>query len=515
MRLKRRILISIILCLLLPLLLILLVVLLILQFQAHLMSVTYNANTNSVELIQNSPSLFESMVKEDYNELLEEMRENPAQVMEEKWLKSRNEELLTKHSFLCLRVDDEVVYVGNREFFESLKWPLPAYRDADPESGQSIFLEGESYALIRKIDERGPNRECLSLFLITDINHLLPQWKRILIEALIALLVALTVTTIVVATTLSRSIAKPLAEMGEATKKIREGNLDSPLPQTKKDEIGQLQKDFEAMREHLKEMSESRDRYEQDYHDMIANISHDLKTPLTALRGYAEGLLDGVADTPEKRERYYRTIRSKAGDMEKMVEELAFFAKIEQQALTFRFRELPLHEFMADCIEDSALDLETQGIALSYEERIPEGLTVVFDPEYIKRALVNIIGNAVKYMDKETGRIVVSVEPADAGVRISVADNGCGIPEEDMPYIFDRFYRGDASRGTKKGGSGLGLSIVKSIMIAHGGSVEAESEVGKGTTVRLFLPLQNDVGEHPAKEEMGGKRWKRRKNKKS
>ena len=515
MRLKKRILLAIILCLLLPLLLIAVVVWLILHFQVQLISMSYNVNTNKIEILQNSPALFESLVEDDFNELLVQRKEDADLFTDESWLASKNAELAGKYSFLILRVVRDIRYVGDNEKYASLKDQLPAFVGNEENDGKSIFLEGESHVLMRQIDFRTYDGREATLFLITDINHVLPQFRRTLIEAMIALFIALVLTTVIVVTWLYRSIVRPLKEIGRAANEIAEGNLDCSLPEGKKDEIGQLQGDFEAMRVHLKAMSESELKYQQESREMVANISHDLKTPLTAIRGYAEGLLDGVADTPEKQERYFRTIYNKAGDMERMVEEIAYYAKIEQQSMPYDFRKMDLHAFLADCIEEQSLDLEQQGITLLYEANCPEGATAVFDPEHIKRVLINIIGNSVKYMDKEPGRITVGLNEADEFFEVSVTDNGCGIPEADIPRIFERFYRGDSARGTKRGGSGIGLAIVKTIIGAHGGSVSAESEQGEGTTIRFTLPKQLlDTAPEEASEvvETGGRKWKRRRN---
>ncbi len=515
MRLRKRILVSIILCLLLPLLLIAVVVWLILHFQVQLLSVSYNMNTDMIEIIQNSPSLFEGLVKDDFNELLTTVRTNPGQLDDAAWVESRNAELKDKFSFLCIRKNGEVVYVGDPEFYETVSGRLPEYRGGETEAEKSMFLEGESHALIRQIDYRAGDGSDATIFLITDINHLLPQWKRTLVEALIALFIALVITTVIVVTWLYRSIVRPLTELSRAANRISEGNLDGEVKVGKKDEIGQLQQDFESMRLHLKQLSEQQIRYQQESREMIANISHDMKTPLTAIKGYSEGLLDGVADTPDKQDRYFRTIYSKAADMERMVDELGFYAKIEQNAMTYDFRELPIREFLADCIAELSLDLETQGIEFCYEEHCEANAAALFDPEHIKRVITNIIGNSVKYMDKEQKRITMTVTEDAADIRIAVTDNGSGIPESDLPYVFDRFYRADSSRGTKKGGSGLGLSIVKSIVEAHGGTAAIQSTVGEGTTVHFSLPKCNGSVAEVAETEGRERRRKRRRNRRA
>ena len=504
MRLKKRILVSIILCLLLPLLLIAVTVWLILHFQVQLISVSYNMNTNMIEIIQNSPSLFEGLVKDDFNELLKIVREKPQQLADRSWVEERNAVLKDKFSFLCIREGDEIVYIGDEAFYETVQGRLPEFHSDETASEKSMFLEGESHALIRQIDYRTIEGKDATLFLITDINHLLPQWRRTLIEGLIALLIALVITTLIVVTWLYRSIVRPLTELSRAANRISEGNLDGEVAVGKKDEIGQLQQDFESMRQHLKELSEQQLRYQQESREMISNISHDMKTPLTAIKGYSEGLLDGVADTEEKKERYYRTIYSKAADMERMVDELGFYAKIEQKAMAYDFRVVPVREFLEDCAAEWQLDLETQGIDFRCEELCKADTKALIDAEHIKRVIINIIGNSVKYMDKKPGHIELSATEDAERVWIAVTDNGCGIPADDIPHVFDRFYRADSSRGTKKGGSGLGLSIVKSIVEEHGGSITVDSLVDAGSAFTITLPLSPAETDKAARQHRHG-----------
>ncbi len=512
MSLRRRILTAIILCLLLPLLIIGIVMMLVLNMQTQMISATYDVDANMIELIQNSPSMFMGMAEEEHRQFLSVLRNNPERLTDMKWLSEQNKRLDDKFSFLCLRIDDRIVYIGNESFFKMIESELPAYVGPDSKTKNSIFLEESSHAIIRQIDFQTGSGENASLFIFTDVKHLLPQMRKSLVELLIALLAGLVLTTVIVVTWLYRSIVQPLAVLGVAANRISEGNLDCAIVPNKNDEIGELQSDFETMRIHLKTMSDRQLAYQQESREMISNISHDLKTPLTAIKGYAEGLMDGVADTLEKQERYLKTIYSKACDMQQMVEELAFFSKIEQQAVTYNFREVPLHRYLLDCIEEQSLDLETKGITLTYEEQLSDGVKLIFDPEHIKRVIMNIVGNSVKYMDKPDGHIRMRVEEETDRVWIGISDNGCGIPESDVPYIFDRFYRSDSSRGTKKGGSGLGLSIVKSIVSDHNGTVEALSREGEGTTIRFSLPkpVSESVTKEPEKTN-GGKRWKKNK----
>ena len=236
---------------------------------------------------------------------------------------------------------------------------------------------------------------------------------------------------------------------------------------------------------------------------MLSNVTHDLKTPLTAIKGYSEGLLDGVADTPEKQEKYLRTIYAKACAMEQLVDELSFFSKVDNERMLYNFQTVPIKEYLLDCIDEISLDLEVQGITLNFTCSCADDVRAVIDPEQIRRVINNIIGNSVKYMDKEKGEVTLRVLCDKDMIWITVEDNGSGIKKKDLPHIFERFYRGDMARGTKKGGTGLGLSIVQSIVKDHGGAIEANSVEGKGTAIRFSVPRQQDAAVQDVDKEAG------------
>jgi signal transduction histidine kinase len=241
------------------------------------------------------------------------------------------------------------------------------------------------------------------------------------------------------------------------------------------------------MRIRLKILIEDRLQYEEDMKELISNISHDLKTPLTAIKGYAEGVIDGVADSKEKQEKYLKTIYMKANDMTTLVDELAFYAKIDCNTVPYSFKDINIHEYFSDCMEDLSLDLEVKNIDIIYDNSIDNMVRVIADAEQLKRVINNIIGNSVKYLDKTEGKIDIRIHDIGDYIQVDIEDNGKGISKEDLPYIFDRFYRADTSRNSKKGGSGLGLSIAKKIIEDHTGRIWAASEVGVGTTISFTL----------------------------
>ena len=309
----------------------------------------------------------------------------------------------------------------------------------------------------------------------------------------------LTATIILVFTALSvglwiyRSIAVPLVKLKKATKNIKEGNLDFVLEVEGNDEFSQLCQDFEEMRKRLKESTEENILMDKENKELISNISHDLKTPITAVKGYVEGIMDGVADTPEKMDRYVRTIYNKTNEMDHLINELTFYSKIDTNRIPYTFSKLNVEDYFSDCAEELGLEMETRGIELVYANYVEKDVQVIADGEQIRRVIHNIVSNAIKYMEKPRGIIQLRVKDVGDFIQVEIEDNGKGIAAKDLPYIFDRFYRTDVSRNSSKGGSGIGLSIVKKIMEDHGGKVWATSRLGIGTIMYFVLRKYQEV----------------------
>ena len=316
---------------------------------------------------------------------------------------------------------------------------------------------------------------------------------------LIAKDVLFTATVILVFTALSiglwiyRSIATPLVKLKKATQNIKEGNLDFVLEVEGDDEFSELCRDFEEMRKRLKESAEEKVLMDKENKELISNISHDLKTPITAVKGYVEGIMDGVADTPEKMDRYVKTIYNKTNEMDHLINELTFYSKIDTNRIPYTFSKLNVEDYFSDCAEEVGLELETRGIELVYANYVESGVQVIADGEQIRRVIHNIISNAIKYMDKPKGIIQIRVKDVGDFIQVEIEDNGKGIAAKDLPSIFDRFYRTDVSRNSSKGGSGIGLSIVKKILEDHGGKVWATSRLGIGTIMYFVLRMYQEV----------------------
>ena len=290
-----------------------------------------------------------------------------------------------------------------------------------------------------------------------------------------------------------RCVAAPLVNLRKATENIKEGNLDFVLDVEGTDEFSELCRDFEEMRRRLKESAEEKIAMDKENKELISNISHDLKTPITAVKGYSEGILDGVADTPEKQERYIRTIYNKANEMDLLINELTLYSKIDTNRIPYNFTTISAKGYFGDCGEDLHMELESKGIEFTYCNTMEEDCKVIVDPEQLRRVINNIVSNSLKYMDKPNGKVTMEVKDVGDFIQVELGDNGKGIAAKDLPYIFDRFYRTDASRNSSKGGSGIGLSIVKKIVEEHGGNIWATSEEGAGTTMYFVIRKYQEV----------------------
>lgn len=304
--------------------------------------------------------------------------------------------------------------------------------------------------------------------------------------------------------------------LAKAADNIREGNLDVEVNVKGHDELAVVGDAFEEMRLQLKADQLEKIRAENNQKQLISNIAHDLKTPLTAIRGYAEGLRDGVANTPEKQDAYLRTIQSKAEEIDRLINELTMYSKLDMNDIPYNYRILSVRDYFVDISEEIGVDMESQGVELEFHNYVPEDTMLVADPEQLGRAIHNVVSNSVKYHGDAPLRIQLRIKDVGDFIQVEIEDNGRGIPSKDLPHIFDRMYRGDASRTSAIRGSGIGLSIVKKIIEAQGGQVWATSEENIGTVLyfalRKYEPPEEMQSEESSEENIGrrGRRGHRR-----
>lgn len=325
------------------------------------------------------------------------------------------------------------------------------------------------------------------------IAHL-PDFKNLVVDVMISVILILFFTAAILVIWTYSGIISRLRQLNKAAENIRDGNLDFSIDTKGHDEISELSESFEAMRKRLQMNAQEKLDAEQEHRMLISNIAHDLKTPITAIKGYSEGILDGVANTPEKQERYLKTIYNKANEMNTLINELTLYSNIDTNKIPYNFHKLNVKDYFTDCMEELEMDLENQHMQLTFFNYVDEDTLMIADPEQLGRVIHNIIGNAIKYMRAEEPSFI-SMRIKDVGdfIQVEIEDNGKGISNKDLPYIFDRFYRADASRNSAAGGSGIGLSIVKKIIEDHGGKIWATSKENVGTVMYFVLRKYQEV----------------------
>ena len=461
------------------------------NYQEHLFQKTYGLSEQIDLLSGNQTQVFNRLTQGIQEEIREAVGENTDLFEEPAYLSKVNEELRDKYSYLVIRKGKDITFCGSEDGRELCERLAP-YGDQGSMAG-SIYMDGEEQHLVKQIDFRFSDDSQGSVFIVTNVGDYVPEIKALLGEMLLLGVLIISFMGGLLIMWIYRSLLRPLHKLQEATKQIRDGNLDFTLDVDDEDEIGMLCQDFEEMRLRLKESQEEKLQYDKESKELISNISHDLKTPITAVKGYVEGIMDGVADTPEKMDRYVRTIYNKTNEMDHLINELTFYSKIDTNRIPYTFSKLNVEDYFSDCAEEVGLELETRGIELVYANYVEDNVQVIADGEQIRRVIHNIISNAIKYMDKPKGIIQIRIKDVGDFIQVEIEDNGKGIAAKDLPSIFDRFYRTDVSRNSSKGGSGIGLSIVKKILEDHGGKVWATSRLGIGTIMYFVLRKYQEV----------------------
>ena len=435
---------------------------------------------------------FERITEEIFEKVEIQIALDETQMEDEEYLSELNQEIEGKASYIIVRKDGDIYYTGNEEAARKIFPYLPSYgyANAGKEAG---YYYNDMSKLVRQLDFRFSDGSEGSFFVVTRINSLIS--KRLLVDMFIAIVVILIFTSLMLTQWIQRGVFVPVNELNNAMKNIADGNLEYMLNTDSKGEIGELYKNYEEMRLRLKESTDEKFEHEKQNRELISNISHDLKTPITAIKGYVEGIMDGVADTPEKVDKYIKTIYNKANDMDRLINELTIYSGIDSNRIPYHFHRLNVADYFGDCIEEVGLDLESKNIELNYSNLVSPDTMIIADPEQLKRVINNIIGNSVKYLEKESGTIDIRILDEVDSIRIEIEDNGRGIAAKDLPNIFERFYRTDASRNSSKGGSGIGLSIVKKIVEDHGGYIWATSKEGEGTCLHFVFRKYREVME--------------------
>lgn len=288
---------------------------------------------------------------------------------------------------------------------------------------------------------------------------------------------------------LAKHILLPLYELQKATNEIKQGNLHFPVKAKTEDEFGQVCQNFEAMRLQLIESDDMQKRYEENRKELIAGISHDLSTPLTSIQGYVNGLVDGIANTPEKQLHYLHIIQDKTKNMNTLVESLFLLSKLDLKQEPFHDELIQLSTFMEEWYHACKEKYQELGLLLSYDCTAKEPLPIIFDRIHFTRVLDNLCQNSIKYRKDTIVHMQVHLAKEGTTCILRFQDDGSGIQKDEADRLFDRFYRSDPARSSKITGNGLGLSITKHIIEHMQGNVWAEGELDVGLCITIQLPL--------------------------
>ena len=449
---------------------------------------SYGINNLSYSGMYNNSNLIASTSYQELDRLKQAVLSDPGMLQDPEKLSAFSRSLENPDSFILILEDGRLLFNGSELEDSELLSILESGGSTLTEENGWLMIHQEMQSLFAGTSVKTDNQKTVSLYVVSDMNQIWPGVRRWLFDLLFLCVFVLLAAALIMGIWLYSSTVTPLNQLKKAAQNIRDGNLDFKVGTKGVTEICEVCEDFEEMRKRLKESAEEKLAIDKGNKELLSNISHDLKTPITAIRGYCEGILDGVASTPEKVDKYVRTIYNKANEMDTLINELTFYSRIDTNRIPYTFTKVRIGEFFDDCADELRLEMDSKGVDFTYKNNIAEKDTVVIgDTEQLKRVIHNIISNSLKYMDKPEKTVQIRLLDQDDFVQAAIEDNGRGIANSDLPLIFDRFYRTDASRSSSKGGSGIGLSIVKKIMEDHGGKVWATSTLGEGTTMHLLF----------------------------
>lgn len=399
----------------------------------------------------------------------------------------RNFQDIEKKSLgVVIRHDKDILYYSKGLVEKSLVVHFPVFDANNIETKGTIDNAGRLYRFI-KFDFYYSDQTKGSILVLKKENNLLEFFTKWGIAIIIIILLVSFGAVLFLNQLLRRTIIKPLENLGQFMSELREENLiiETPaLPESTAKEVQQLKENFESMRATLLASKKEKQGLENNRKELIASISHDLKTPITSIIGYIEGLREGVADTPEKQEKYLRTIHSKSLALNQLIEELFLYSKLDAEAVPFQFERIQLSDFLVHMAEE--FQLYNQDV--KFQINAADEVYVSIDRMQMNRAFNNLFENSLKFKKlAEPLSITIEALAAADNVEVYVTDNGQGIADFQLPYVFNHFYRGEAARTTTTGGSGLGLAIVKQIVDKHHGKVQIQSKLQLGTTVTIIL----------------------------
>jgi len=282
-----------------------------------------------------------------------------------------------------------------------------------------------------------------------------------------------------------------LRHLTEAAQRVALGDLHVRVSVHGNDEVAALAREFNAMAQQLAASDREREASEQARRELVAAISHDLRTPLTSLRAQIEALADGLVDDPSTQQRYLSSMRGQIAHLSTLIDDLFELSQLEAGQLRLELERASIQDLVSDTLEGLLVQAQQKGVQLSAAVA-PNVDPLRMAPQKIERVLYNLVTNAIRHTPPQ-GSVQIAVEPGTHNVVVRVRDSGEGIADEDLPHIFEKFYRGEKSRSRASGGAGLGLAIARGIVEAHGGQIWVESTRGAGAQFSFTLPRAADT----------------------
>lgn len=356
----------------------------------------------------------------------------------------------------------------------------------------TVSYDGTQYSLAKE-ELTSANEGSYSIIKVSPMADAGAYYRNVAIFALTVFLVSFLLGSIIAQRYYTKTIINPVVRLRKETEKLSAGELDTAVMEEGEGEVGELCHAVELLRLKLKESVYRQKKYDDNRSFLVSSISHDLKTPVTAIRGYIEGILDGVADTPEKQEKYLNRALSKTQTLHAMIEDLLLYSKLDLNQLPFDLERVDIADYLGDCVADSLFAFEQEEKGLTLINSLKQRVEIITDPVRFRRVLQNILDNAKRHVERKTGMVEVRLRETTASVIVEIHDNGPGIAPEDLPRVFDRFYRADTARRAE-GSSGLGLAIAKQIVEGLDGRIWAVSEPGEGASFMISLKKAKSVG---------------------
>lgn len=324
---------------------------------------------------------------------------------------------------------------------------------------------------------------------IINLNQVInadDYYRSLFILVFSTFLIVFIIASIIVQNQNRKNIIIPVTDLIQEMEKLRIGELETAITDKGYGEVRELGSAIEQLRLQLKNSIYYQQKVDENRKFLISSISHDLKTPVTSIRGYIDGVLDGVADTDEKKHYYLSKAIEKTKIINKMIEDLLLYSKLDLNQIPFEKEKVDIVRYMEDCVEDSLTDFKRESKNIILENELSTASFVVIDAQKFKRVLQNIIDNANRNIQEQTGMLNIILRETNSSIIIEFKDNGQGISKDHLPHVFKRFYRADTAREIR-GSSGLGLAIAKQIVEGLGGRIWAVSEIGQGASIIISL----------------------------